>query len=533
MATKYYVGMDLGTTNSSVALLDPYTNQVEVKKVDVGETPLLVRSILSRDLEEQWIIGNQAAAVDQLRSRSVFSIKTELRRDMNFKLKLEGQSYDLVDLYAIFIKELLRKAGVDHPRKVERLCLSIPVNFDENRKSVMEKAAEKLGIPREGIWFLDEPVSVLWDCQTVPGQYVLVFDFGGGTLDLAIMDKYETEEARESAAQVLRELTGEGANRYNGKIVAKVGLDIGGDDLDDVIIRNFIEQGKLQGNPVCESLSLDVFDDPERLHKLKNHPKFTFYYQLKLMAEKTKKYISEHDTYSLSIPPLVPGVDEGIKGITYTMEQFLMGTERIRREMMQGLKELNDKFIEQTGLSRQEIDAVLLSGGSSLISFVPDLLEELYPNARIVWDEEHLQTRIARGNSRYTKSEGEILVGDVVNASYGIYNHAGKETIVMVESTEQYPVHKVKRVATTKANQTKIEIVPMVKKGTQFEPLKRNGSPIYWRMNIQPHVQTMDLSRITVTYAIDKSQRLRITAYDNLFKSEIGVEEIALSDTKI
>ncbi|ANE47843.1 hypothetical protein SY83_17825 [Paenibacillus swuensis] len=528
---KYYVGIDLGTTNSSVAILDPYTGEVEMKKVDVGETPFMVRSILSKDEAGEWLLGNQAAAVDRLRSRSVFSIKTELRRDMNFKLKVDEDSYDLPELYAIFIRTLLRKAGIDHPRKVERLALSIPVNFDENRKSVMEKGAEKLGIPRENIWFLDEPVSVLWDCRNIPGQYVLVFDFGGGTLDLAVMDKYETEEEKEGAAQVLRELTGEGANRYTGKVVAKTGLDIGGDDLDDTIIRYFIEQGKEQGNPICQSLSLDVFDDPERLHKLKNHPKFTFYYQLKAVAEKTKKALSDNDEISLSIPPLVPGVDEGIKGITLTLEQFLIGSERIRNAMLGGLKTLNDEFARITGLNRQNIDAVLLSGGSSLISFVPDLLEELYPNARIVWDEEHLQTRIARGNARYTKSEGEILVGDAINAAYGIYNHAGKETIPMIEASEQYPVRKVKRVATTKPNQTKIEIVPMVRKGAEFEPLRKNGSPIFWRMNIQPHQQTLDLSRISVTYAIDKSQRLRITAYDHLFKSEIGVEEISLSDT--
>ncbi|MFD2612180.1 Hsp70 family protein [Paenibacillus gansuensis] len=528
---KYYAGIDLGTTNSSIALLDPYTGEVDMKKVDIGETPYIVRSILSKDEEGQWILGNQAAAVDRLRSRTVFSVKTELRRDMNFSLSLDEETYTLVDLYAVFIKELLKKAGIDHPRKVERLTLSIPVNFDENRKSVMEKAAEKLGIPREQVWFLDEPVSVLWDCRNIPGQYVLVFDFGGGTLDLAIMDKYETEEAKEGAVQVLRELTGEGDNRYHGKVVAKVGLDIGGDDLDDVIIKYFVEQGKEQGNPVCQSLSLEVFDDPERLHKLKSHPKFTFYYQLKAAAEKVKKALSVEEVFALTIPPLVPGVDEGIKGITYTLEQFLTGTEKVRNAMLQGLKQLNDAFAAETGLQRHSIDAVLLSGGSSLISFVPDLLEELYPNARIVWDEEHLQTRIARGNARYTKSEGEILVGDAVNASFGIYNHAGKETIVMIEASEQYPVRKVKRVATTKTNQTKIEIVPMVRKGADFEPLRRNGSPVFWRMNIQPHQQTMDLSRITVTYAIDKSQRLRITAYDNLFKSEIGVEEISLADT--
>jgi len=529
---KYYVGIDLGTTNSSVAVFDPHSDKVEIKKVDVGETPNLIRSILSIDENGEWMIGNQAAAIDRLRNRSVFSIKTELRRDMKFTLTVDGETYDLEQLYAIFIRELLRKGGIDNPRRVERLALSVPVNFDDNRKSVMERAAVRLGIPVENVWFLDEPISVLWDCQQIQAHYALIFDFGGGTLDLAIIDKYETEDMKDGASRALRELTGQGDNRYKGRVTAKIGLDLGGDDLDDVIVKLFVEQGKAQGNPVCESISLDVFDDPERLHKLKNHPKFTFYYQLKHIAEQAKRYLSSHDQFAINIPPLIPGVDEGIKGVTVTYEQFMLATESIRARMLHGLKQLNDLFHEQTGLSREGIEAVLLSGGSSLVSFVPDLLEELYPNARIVWDEEHLQTRIARGNARYTRSEGEILVGDFIGAAYGIYNHAGKETIVMIDHNEPYPVQKVKRVATTKSNQTRIEIVPMVRKGDRFEPLKQNGSPVCWRMNIKPHEQTMDLSRIRVTYAIDKSQRLRVTAYDNLFKTEIGVEEILLTESQ-
>ncbi len=518
----HYVGIDLGTTNSSVALLDPYANRVEMKRVDVGEHPYIIRSILSKDFDGNWIIGNQAAAIDQWRDRTVFSMKTELRRDVHYTLEIGGERYTLADLYSVFLRELLRKAGIEDPLQIARLCLSIPVNFDENRKSVMEQAAVKLGIPTDRIWFLDEPVSVLWDCRNIPGEYALVFDFGGGTLDLAVLDMYETGELR-SASEI---------NRNRGKVLAKTGLDIGGDDLDDVIIRYFIEQGKLQGNPVCESISLDVFDDPARLHRLKTHPKFTFYYQLKSLAEKTKRYISSHEQYALNIPPLIPGLDQGIQGITFTLEQFILRTESIRARMMQGLKQLNDRMRDHADLNRRHIDAVLLSGGSSLVPFVPDLLEELYPNARIVWDEEHLQTRISRGNARYTRNEEEMIVGDTVNASYGIYNHAGKETIVVIGPNEPYPVQKQKRVATTKPNQTQIEIVPMVKKPEQlaFEPLKKNGVKVAWKMNIQPHPQTMDLSRITVTYTIDKSQRLRVSAYDHLFLREIGVEEIPLDD---
>src|SRR5690606_11866709 len=188
------------------------------------------------------------------------------------------------------------------------------------------------------------------------------------------------------------------------------------------------------------------------------------------------------------------GVDQGIRDVTITAEQFYIAAEKPRETMMAGLTKLAEKFREATRLTRRDIGAVLLSGGSSLVPFVPDVLEEMFPNARVVWDEEHLQTRIARGNARYTRSEDEWIVGDVVNASIGIYNHAGKETIEIIAADDTYPIRKTKRVATTKPNQTKIEIAPMIKSpgSPKYEPLQKYGRPILWRMNILAHPGTHD-----------------------------------------
>jgi molecular chaperone DnaK len=534
MSDSLYVGIDFGTTNSSVAVLDPLTGRVQMKKLDEGEQPYLIRTILSKGYEGEWLIGQQSAALGRLRERSVLSLKTELRRNPTFRLTVDEESYSLVDLIAIFLRELLHKAGIDDPERIERLALSLPVNYDEKRKSVMEAAAVKLGLDANQIWFLDEPVSVLWDCRNIPAKYALVFDFGGGTLDMAIMDKDETQDHRQAIVRSLYlDPEEDDSNRYHGKVAAKLGLDLGGDDLDDCLVKLFVERGKEQGNPVCESIALELFEDPERLQKLKSHPKYTFYNHLKAVAESVKRVLSREDKATVDIPPLMPGADEGISNVTITAEDFFQVTKRPREAIMEGIKQLNELFAAQSRLTRRDIGAVLLSGGSSLVPFVPDVLEELYPNARIVWDEEHLQTRIARGNARYTRSEAEWLVGDMVNATIGIYNHAGRETIPVISASDMYPIRKLKRIATTKPNQTKIEIAPMVKRqgSERFEPLQKWGRPIVWRMNIRPHPSALDISRITITYAIDKSQRLKVSAYDNLFKSEIGVEEIELADS--
>jgi molecular chaperone DnaK len=528
------VGIDFGTTNSSVAVLDPLTNKVHMKRLDEGETPHLIRTILTKGMEGDWLIGNQAAALGKWRERSVLSLKTELRRTPDFKLEVDGEKVPLIELVSHFLRELLAEAGIDEPERVDRLALSVPVNYDDQRKAMMEQAAVNLGIEPTRIWFLDEPVSVLWDCRVIPARYALVFDFGGGTLDMAIMDKEASEKHRQAIVQhPYFDPEDNESNRYHGKVVTKLGLDLGGDDLDDCLVKLFVERGKEQGNPVCDSIALELFEDPERLHKLKSHPQYSFYYQMKSIAEQVKRRLSTEEAVTVDIPPLMAGVDEGIRNVAITAEQFYLATEKPRATLMSGLKELNKRFEEATRLTRRDVGAVLLSGGSSLVPFVPDVLEELFPNARIVWDEEHLQTRIARGNARYTRSEDEWVVGDVVNASIGIYNHAGKETIEIIAADDTFPIRKTKRVATTKPNQTKIEIAPMVKSqgSDRYEPLQKSGRPILWRMNIRAHPGTHDVNRITITYAIDKSQRLRVSAYDNLYRADIGVEEIELADS--
>jgi molecular chaperone DnaK (HSP70) len=528
----YFVGVDFGTTNSSVAVLDPMTHRIEMRELDIGENPFLLRTILTKGVNGDWLIGNQAAAIGKLRARSVLSLKTELRRSIDFCLHVDGEPVPLIDCIGHFLRELLLRAGIDKTSDIERLALSVPVNYDDQQKQVMEQAAVQIGVESSRIWFLDEPVSVLWDCRTTPARYVLVFDFGGGTLDMAIMDKEASEKHRQAIVHhPYFDREENESNRYHGKVICKYGLDLGGDDLDDCIVKCFVEIGKLQQNPTCESIALELFEDPERLNKLKNHPKYTFYQQLKVIAESVKRKLSSHDHVTVDIPPLIPGIDEGIRQALITSEQFFLATEKPRALLMEGLQTMIERFQEATNLNRREIGAVLLSGGSSLVPFVPDLLEELFPNARIVWDLEHLQTRISRGNARYTRSDDEWLIGDLVNMAVGIYNHAGKETIEVIHPNDLYPIRKTKRVATTKPNQTKIEITPMVKtqNSDRYEPLKKYGKTVIWRMQIRPHPNTHDVSRFTVTYAIDKSQRLRVSAYDNLFKSEVGMEEVELN----
>ena len=100
-----------------------------------------------------------------------------------------------------------------------------------------------------------------------------------------------------------------------------------------------------------------------------------------------------------------------------------------------------------------------------------DMLEHLIPHAKLSMERKYLQTAIRSGNARYSYHEGEILVDDSVNAAYGIYNHHDKDTVNVI-----YPIKVKKRITTMRPHQDhQIEIIPMVQKANDFEPLTKAG----------------------------------------------------------
>ncbi len=527
----YYVGIDFGTTNSSLAVMKTDTGDVEVVKLEGGYEPnrQILRTVLyfppNGDPTAEETMAFQETA------RSLFSLKRKIMDDPSFSFEVDGVTYQADELVMFFLRDLLKRANIPI-EEISRLVLSVPTLYGEEEKNLMERACRRLGIRSDQVWFIDEPIAVLWDYkdQLMNEELIMVFDFGGGTLDLAVMEKDQNLEGINTAASILKQQLskqGEGVNWKKGQILAKIGVNIGGDHLDEVIIKYLIEEGKKQDNPVCMALDLSLFDDHERLNRFRKNE---IYPRLKKTAERVKIMLSDEENYIFSMPPIVPKVDRnGLRNIQLSREDFEKRCQPIWDAIADGIRELGKQLQQLHGFGLERIGAVLLSGGSSLVPKVQDIIEEWVPNARLGFDP-HLQTSICRGNALYSYHDGEILVDDQINAAYGIYNHKDRDTVTVIKETDMYPIQIKKRIATTKPNQEYIEIIPMVRKGSDFEPIKKAGSPIFYRMKIRPLRKSHDLSRITVTFSIDKSQRLTISAFDNAYKETIGVEEVDLSD---
>lgn len=527
----YYVGIDFGTTNSSVAVIGPEEiknprklggKQIVVPRCleleggfnnERKERELMRTTLLVHPNGEVTIGGQPDGRVDP--NRLISSLKRRILKNPDYEVTIDNQVYSGGELVSIFIEKLLISAGIPVD-KIERLVLSIPVEYGEDKKHLMEHACSRLGITPDKIWFVDEPIAILWfyeKVQPIQSDLILVYDFGGGTLDLAVMKREDSHDA---------------AGWGQGNVLVKKKIEVAGDDLDEVIIQYFIEQGKEQKNPVCEQLDLAIFQDEKRLEKFRD---MSPYKLLKRFAEMMKIELSRRDEYVMSIPSLLPQMDTvGIRDVLLTKQEFEKRAEVVWRKIRQAIVELGEELAAKHDVGLEKIETVFLSGGSSKVPYVLDLIETLMPNATIRSDK-YMQTSICRGNAGYgyDEEDGEIRVTDVVNQSFGIYSHYDQSTFVMIKSDDQFPVKRTVGIATTKPYQQSIEIRPMVSDGSgQFVPIIKAGKEIKYRMQIKQLQKMQDLNRIKLTFELDRSQKLRITAYDNHFQEEIGVEEVSL-----
>jgi len=528
---KYFVGIDFGTTNSSVAVIDEVAMKAKELQLKNGYGPdrYLLRTLLAFSPSGQISVEETGASDPE---RRVESFKRRIMEDSAYTFSVDGETYTATQLISIFLGELLHQSGIE-AKEVKRLVLSVPTHYNEDLKNIMEKAAADIGIDRNCVWFIDEPVSVLWNYQhqLSSGKLLLVFDFGGGTLDLAVMNRNDNSSGINSMAHLF-DGASKNSNFSRGKVLAKKGIEIGGDDLDEVIMRLMLEEGQRQHNAVCEQLDLTLFDDRSRIANFRTHTRTRMLYnRLKRLAETVKIQLSNQDSVTVSVPPLIPKHDlVGIRDISLTAAQFYERAGLIWDAIRSSIKQM-ESDLQTHGLSLSDIDTILLSGGSCKVPFVLDMLEELLPNAKLSLDA-NMQTSICKGNANYSYHDDEVMIGDFVNSSYGLYSHLHSTAKEVVDSAAEYPITVKKRLATGRPYQDAIRIVPMVRKGEEgdYSPIRKNGQPISFSMKITPLQEAKNYDRITVDFTIDKSQKLKIAAYDNATKKPIGVEELSLHD---
>lgn len=431
----YKYAIDFGTTYSSIALRfqDDDEKKSEIIKVENGgvraESIPSVFYVEGEDPEDldQLLVGRKAKKANSRGPGQLLrEVKLPLVDGKDRYEAQDGTEYPISMLAAALLEELKEAADEAAPElgiRPQGVVMGVPVDFPESAKAVLLEALvnadfyEDIQEAREGTEFVPEPVAaaVAYGVEITEGRRIMVFDFGGGTLDVAILELSSTYDEDDEE------------ERLPHKVLAKSGLPIGGEALTRILFSKVFapkysfeigknrallgipEQADLGSVEVWESMSStqDGMELQDALEELKC--------QLSL-NDRVKDYMIRTPNCTFDAR-------------TFYQSDFTRAIEKAG--ILDQIEEAVKKCLNKAGLDKSDIGEVLMAGGSSLIPCVQDVLEEeLGFRSRIRGcQREKIVPRdvlfsVVRGLSVYAcrESADQLLVDDRVDHDYGVWD---------------------------------------------------------------------------------------------------------------
>ena len=489
------IGIDLGTTNSCVAVMEGGKATVVTNTEGSRTTP----SVVAFTKNGERLVGEPAKrqAVTNA-DRTISSIKRHMGSD--YRVEIDGKKYSPQEISAMILQKLKADAENYLGEKVTEAVITVPAYFNDAQRQATKDAGKIAGLDVKRI--INEPTAaaLAYGLDNDKEQKIMVYDLGGGTFDVSII---------EIGDGVIEVLATNGDNR------------LGGDDFDKRITDYMIEDFKSKEG-------IDLSNDKMALQRLRE------------AAEKAKKELSSSTTTNINLP-FITANETGPKH--FEMDLTRAKFDELTHDLVERTAAPVQNALRDAGLNASDLSKVLLVGGSTRMLSVQEKVKQLTghePSKTLNPDEcVALGASIQGGKLAGDAGAGDILLLDVTPLSLSIETLGGVAT-KLIERNTTIPTKKSQVFSTAADNQTAVDI-HVVQGERQFA--KDNKSLGQFRLDGIPPARR-GVPQIEVTFDIDaigivnvsakdlgtgKEQHITITSGSNMSDSEIdkAVKEAA------
>ena len=489
------IGIDLGTTNSCVAVMEGGQPTVIANTEGSRTTP----SVVAFTKTGERLVGEPAKrqAVTNA-EKTISSIKREMGTD--YRVTIDDKKYSPQEISAMILQKLKKDAEGYLGESVTEAVITVPAYFNDAQRQATKDAGKIAGLDVKRI--INEPTAaaLAYGLDNEKEQKIMVYDLGGGTFDVSII---------EIGDGVIEVLATAGNNR------------LGGDDFDQRITDYMLSEFK-------RTEGVDLSNDKMALQRLKE------------AAEKAKKELSSATTTNINLP-FITATAEGPKHFDMNLTRAKF--DELTHDLVEKTAEPVRRALSDAGLTNADLGQVLLVGGSTRIPAVQDKVRQLTgkePSKALNPDEcVALGASIQGGKLSGEAGAGDILLLDVTPLSLSIETMGGIATR-LIERNTTIPTKKSQIFSTAADNQTAVDI-NVLQGERQFA--KDNKSLGQFRLDGIPPARR-GVPQIEVTFDIDangivnvsakdlgtgKEQHITITAGSNMSESDIdkAVKEAA------